>query len=116
LSASVVTCVLCWPFIPQLVSCFDARALSTTALPIVLEGGVLAPASSSTSELVPLPPVTVAWTPLDAPPPIPPEAAYVSPVYGSMERESVLTQLSLPIRGDNTAWILNGVAVFLGVE
>lgn len=54
--------------------------------------------------------------PLNTPPPYPVESTYISPVYGSGEREAVLTQLSLPVRGDLKSWIMNGVAVFLGVE
>jgi len=110
----------------QLVSCFDNRALSSAPLPIVLKGltlqgaqfesGVLTMATASTSELVPLPPITVAWMPLDAPPPYPPESTYVSPVYESLEREGVLTQLSLPVEGALQSWIMNGVAVFLGSD
>ena len=110
----------------QLMSCFDNRALSGSPLAIVLdglmlqgatfEGGVLTQATSSTSELVPIPPITIAWMPSDARPPYPPESTYVSPVYSSIERETVLTQLSMPVKGDLKSWILNGVAVFLGVE
>ena len=82
----------------------------------VFNGGVLAEATSTTSELVPLPNVYVAWVPNSAPPPYPVDSVYSSPVYFSLERETLLTQVSIPVRRGAHQWILAGAAVFLGTD
>lgn len=73
-------------------------------------------AEGDATELVALPECTIAWVPLTAPSPYQDANAISSPVYFSLARETLLTEVFLPTRGGNDAWTLAGVAVFLGSE
>jgi hypothetical protein len=108
------------------MSCFDRHLLERCPAPVTLEGlmlqgatfsgGVLTEATSTTSELVPLPPAVIAWMPMDSSPPYTADGAYSSPVYFSIERETLLMQISVPVRKAANTWVLAGAAVFLGAE
>lgn len=74
------------------------------------------PPPLSTAQLVPLPHVYIAWVPGTSSPPYPEDSVYSAPVYLSLEREVMLTQVALPARRGANQWILAGAAVFLGAD
>ena len=76
----------------------------------------LLPSPLSTAQLVPLPHVYIAWVPGTSSPPYPEDSVYSAPVYLSLEREVMLTQVALPARRGAHQWILAGAAVFLGAD
>ena len=108
--------------------CWDkdpARVLSRDCpLPCVLSnlmlqgadfhGGSLQDSAPEAAEMTITPPVCIGFVRNDAPDMYRPEEAVAIPVYLSPTREDLLTELHMPIRGDDAPrWVLSGVALFL---
>jgi dynein heavy chain 2 len=108
----------------HLITCWDASLLpsvriSMAASGMMLQGatftgdGLLEP-SADAPEMAPMPHCHMAWVPKGTRDPYPAEASLSAPVYLSLSRETLLTNVSLPCsRGEQDKWILGGVAVFL---
>lgn len=74
-------------------------------------------AAAGSPEYTPLPNVTLAWVPDEAPEPYSGSSALTTPVYRSLDRQEVLTRLSVPLgTGNPVKWVLAGVAAVCSAE
>ncbi|OQR98203.1 dynein heavy chain [Achlya hypogyna] len=78
------------------------------------EGGTLQEPSSDAQELVAVPTCYVAYTREEEREPYAKDSYIKVPLYYSTSRERMLVEISLPISGDPSMWIIGGVALFLG--
>ncbi|OQS05963.1 dynein heavy chain [Thraustotheca clavata] len=78
------------------------------------EGGVLQEPSSDGQELVAVPTCYIAYVRDEEREPYAKDACIKVPLYYSISRERMLVEISLPIAGDSSKWIIGGVALFLG--
>ena len=76
--------------------------------------GSLQESSPEAAEMTTTPPVCIGFVPITAEDTYSAEASVTIPIYLSPTREDVLTELQMPIKGDDqNKWILSGVALFL---
>ena len=60
-----------------------------------------------------MPPLHVAWVPMETPDPYPADRAALLPLYLDPEREVQLGELRLPCSGTEASWLQAGAALFL---
>ncbi|CAK4090165.1 unnamed protein product [Aphanomyces euteiches] len=78
------------------------------------EGGSLQESTSDAQELISVPTCYIAYTREDEREPYAKDTYIKVPLYYSTSRERMLVEISLPISGDPSKWIVGGVALFLG--
>ncbi|KAF0686502.1 Aste57867_21689 [Aphanomyces stellatus] len=78
------------------------------------EGGTLQEPTSDAQELISVPTCYVAYTRDEEREPYAKDAYIKVPLYYDTSRERMLVEISLPVSGDPSKWIIGGVALFLG--
>ncbi|KAF0717506.1 hypothetical protein AaE_010845, partial [Aphanomyces astaci] len=78
------------------------------------EGGTLQEPTSDGQELISVPTCYVAYTRDEEREPYAKDTYIKVPLYYSTSRERMLVEISLPVAGDPSRWIIGGVALFLG--
>ena len=110
----------------QLVSCWDRSLLGSAGIVVTLEGlmlqgaafdgSSLRPPAPNAPDLIPAPPVHIAWISQKEPNPYGPGSFIPTPVYHNIDRSKLFTEVALPCSGDTSAWVLAGVALFLDTK
>jgi dynein heavy chain 2, cytosolic len=111
----------------KLVSAWDARKLSGCGLIATLDGmyienaiidrGELAEVGQGAAEITTSPSLSLAFIPINQPDPMRGASTLSVPIYCTPSREKHLVDVGIPIReGDQSLWILSGVAFLLSSE
>ncbi|KAJ3360793.1 Cytoplasmic dynein 2 heavy chain 1 [Kappamyces sp. JEL0680] len=77
----------------------------------LFDGNRLAETDVSDQVLNRIPPFQMAWVPSET---VKMAGKQKLPFYSTVERESLITNLLVPLQGDRSAWVLAGVAFFIG--
>lgn len=113
----LVKMVCSWEKDPRKLA--NACPLYCTLSNLLLQGadfhsGSLQESSPEAAEMTTTPPVCIGFVPITADDTYAADASVTIPIYLSPTREDVLTELQMPIKGeDQNKWILSGVALFL---
>lgn len=113
----LVKMICSWEKDPRRIA--NACPLYCTLSGLLLQGadfhsGALQESAPEAAEMTTTPNVCIGFVPISAEDTYPADASVAIPVYLSPTREDLLTELQMPIKGDDQGkWILSGVALFL---